>query len=135
MLQFYFLSILCNAAAGFVLFKIDEYPTSEERNFKLSFHNESFRLSLGVLSCITALLKILSVIQGDIWIIGDIIPALTGLLAGFVLVFRYYRRHSDIESEKTDKLESFFENNRKWIGIIAMAAAALHFLFPSVMLL
>jgi hypothetical protein len=135
MLQFYFLSILCNAASGYILFRNEEYPTSDDRSFKFSIHNESFRLTLGIITCVTALLKVLSVVPNDVWVIGDIVPALTGLLAGFVLVFRYYRHHSDIESEKTDKLESFFENNRKWIGIVAMAAALLHFLFPAVMLL
>lgn len=135
MLQFYFLSIVCNAVSGFVLFKNEEYPVSDDPRFKFSIQNESFRLGLGIVTCITALLKILSVVPGDMWVIGDIIPALTGLFAGFILVFRYYRHHSDIESEKTDKLESFFETNRKWIGIVTMASAALHFLFPTVMLL
>ncbi|MDR2900939.1 MAG: hypothetical protein LBV20_05425 [Treponema sp.] len=135
MLQFYFLSILCNAVAGFVLFKNEEYPVSDDPGFKFSIHNETFRLGFGVLTCLTALLKILSVVPGDIWVIGDIIPALAGLIAGFILVFAYYRHHSDIESEKSAQLESFFESNRKWIGIVAMASAVLHFLFPAVMLL
>jgi hypothetical protein len=135
MLQFYFLSILCNAAAGFVLFRNEEYPVSDDPRFRFSIHNESFRLSLGILVCVTALLKILSVVQGDIWVIGDLIPALAGILSGFILIFEYYRHHSDIESEKSEKLEIFFEKNRKWIGILAMASAALHFLFPTVMFL
>ncbi len=135
MLQFYFLSILCNFFAGFVLFKNEEYPVSDDPGFKLSLRNDFFRLCLGIAACLTAILKILSVVPGDIRVIGDIIPALAGLLAGFILVFSYYRRHSDVESEKSEKLESFFEHNRKWIGIVAMSAAVLHFLFPTVMLL
>ena len=135
MLQFYFLSILCNAAAGFVLFSNDMDPVSDDPGFKVSLHNDAFRLVLGIVCCLTAVLKILSVVPGDVVVIGDIIPALAGILAGFILIFRYYRHHSDIESEKSEKLETFFESNRKWIGILAMASAALHFLFPSVMLL
>jgi hypothetical protein len=135
MLQFYFLSILCNAAVGFVLFKDEEHPVSDDLGFKISIHNASFRLYLGIAACLTALLKILSVVSGDIPIIGDIIPAFVGILAGFVLVFEYYKHHSSLESEKSEKLELFFEKNRKWIGIAAIAAAALHFLFPTVTLL
>jgi hypothetical protein len=135
MLQFYFLSILCNAAAGFILFRNEEYPVSDDPKFKFSIYNDSFRLGVGIITCLTAVLKILSVVPGDMFIIGDIIPALTGIIAGFILVFQYYRNHSDLESEKSEKLESFFETNRKWIGIAAMIAAVLHFLFPSVMLL
>ncbi len=135
MLQFYFLSILCNAAAGFVLFRNEEYPVSDDPGFKFSIYNESFRLSLGIVTCLVGLFKILSVVPGDVRVIGDLVPALAGLLAGFVLVFEYYRNHSKIESEKSEKLENFFETNRKWIGIVAMASAVLHFLFPAVLLL
>ncbi len=135
MLQFYFLSVLCNFTAGFLIFRSEEYPVSEDSGFKFSIHNESFRLGLGIITCLTAVLKILSVVQGDIMVIGDLIPALMGLLAGFILIFAYYKHHSDIASEKSEKLESFFETNRKWIGVVTMASAVLHFLFPSVLLL
>ncbi len=135
MLQFYFLSVMCNFIAGFLLFKGEECPVSDDLTFKFSIHNEFFRFGLGIITCLTALLKILSVIQGDVIIVGDLLPALTGLLAGFILVFQYYRSRSDLESERSDKMESFFEKNRKWMGIAAMTAAVLHFLFPTVMFL
>jgi hypothetical protein len=134
MLQFYFLSVLCNALTGFVLFK-NEDPEPDEPRFRLSVRNGVFRLVLGLLTCLTAILKILSAVPGDFRIIGDLVPALLGFFAGFILVFSYYRSHSDLESEKSDQFASFFEKNQRWIGIVALSSALLHFLFPTVTLL
>ena len=87
MLQFYFLSIVCNAAAGFVLFRNEEYPVSDDPGFKFSIYNETFRMSLGVVTCLIGILKILSVVPGEVKIIGDLLPALAGILSGFILLF------------------------------------------------
>jgi hypothetical protein len=68
-------------------------------------------------------------------VVGDIIPALAGFLAGFVLVFEYYRNRSTLEPEHTEKIEQVLIHNKKWVGYFAFAAAALHFLLPSVLFL
>ncbi|MFP3043018.1 hypothetical protein LQZ19_14480 [Treponema primitia] len=136
MIQFYFLSILLNGLAGYTLVvDTGEEDTSLDSGFRLSLKNESFRLILGVLTIVMGFLKILSSVQGDVQIIGDLIPALAGFLAGFVLVFEYYRSRSTLEPEHTEKIEQLLIHNKKWIGFIALAAAALHFLFPTVLFL
>ncbi|GHU73444.1 hypothetical protein FACS189450_13240 [Spirochaetia bacterium] len=136
MIQFYFLSILFNAGAGFVLVNEGtDVENSIESSLKFSLRNETFRLVLGILTMATGLLKLLSSTQGDLPIIGDMIPAVTGLAAGFILLFGYYQGRSVIDDDKNTRLGEIVSKNRKWIGFAAMAAAALHFLFPQALLL
>jgi uncharacterized membrane-anchored protein len=140
MIQFYFLSILFNAVSGYVL-GIEQKEDSSlaagslETGLRFSFRNDTFRLILGVLTMITGLLKLLSASQGDVPVVGDLVPAVVGFGAGFTLLFEYYDKKSTLNSEKTEKLGRFLDHNKKWIGFIALASAALHFLFPSVLFL
>jgi hypothetical protein len=139
MLQFYFLSILLNALIGFFLFFEDE---SSSPLFKSEFFekNGNTRFVLGILSALTCLLKILSPIEGDVLIIGDIIPAGANFLCGFVLIFEHFRnRSSTVDSDEDSKNKNKFRlvllHNKKIIGTAAVIAAVLHFLFPKVLLL
>ena len=135
MIQFYFLSILLNALAGYTLItERDETNAGIEKFVSFSIDNEMVRLVLGIATMATGVLKILSRIQGDIPVIGDLLPALVGLVAGFILVFDYYRAKSTMDMDKADKIGTLL-NNRKWIGYIALGTAVLHFLFPTVLFL
>jgi hypothetical protein len=100
-----------------------------------SLNNETIRLVLGVLTLVSGLLKLLSSIQGDIPVIGDLGPAVFGLLAGFILVFDYYHTKTSVESEKSELVERILLKNKRWIGFVAIASAIVHFLFPSVLFL
>jgi hypothetical protein len=136
MLQFYFLSILLNGLAGYALTQnTDEDLAALDTGFRVSLRNETCRLVLGAATIITGLLKILSAIRGDVPVVGDLIPALAGILGGFILVFEYYRGRSTLEPEHTEKIEQVLIHNKRWIGYFALAAAALHFLLPSVLFL
>jgi len=133
MLQFYLLSVVMNALAGYILIRGDDGGLE----FKsIPLKDEVFRLVVGILSVITGLLKILSVTDGDVPVIGDIFPAVTGLLSGCILIFAYYRSHTSLEvPERTEKVDRLLVANKKIIGIAALIAAVLHFLFPKVLLL
>jgi hypothetical protein len=136
MIQFYFLSILFNALAGYALAKnTGDDAVNLDTGFRFSLNNETCRFILGAATILTGLLKILSSVQGDVPVIGDIVPALAGFLAGFVLVFEYYRSHSTIEPEHTEKIEQVLIHNKKWVGFFALTAAVLHFFLPSVLFL
>jgi hypothetical protein len=116
-------------------FSTDVDDIDVESKIRIPIHKETFRLILGVLTILVGLLKILSAVQGDVPVIGDLIPALVGFLAGVVLIFEYYRNHSALDPEHTEKIEQLLINNKKWIGFLALASAILHFLFPTVLLL
>jgi hypothetical protein len=136
MIQFYFLSILFNGLSGYLLIreKDREDGDTPDTVFRLSLQNETVRLVLGILTMLMGLLKILSSVQGDIPVIGDLVPALAGLGAGFVLVYEFYRSRSGTDFEISEKIEGLL-TRRRLIGIAALASAAVHFLFPQVLLL
>ncbi|MDR1597252.1 MAG: hypothetical protein LBR99_06065 [Treponema sp.] len=136
MIQFYFLSILLNGLLGYILItNPGDEDTSLDTGFRFSLKNETCRLILGILTIVIGFLKVLSAVQGDVPVIGDLVPALAGFLAGFVLVFEYYRSRSTLEPEHTEKIEHLLMHNKKWIGFLALVSAGLHFLFPSVLFL
>jgi hypothetical protein len=136
MIQFYFLSILLNGLSGYILTRnTGDDSAVQEAGFHLSIRNETFRFILGAATIVTGLLKILSSVRGDVPVVGDIVPALAGLLSGFILVFEFYRGRSSLDPEHTDKIEQVLVHNKKWVGYFALAAAALHFLLPTVLFL
>jgi hypothetical protein len=136
MIQFYFLSIFFNAVTGYILITEDEgEEKSISDHFQFSIDNDTLRMILGILSIVTGLLKLLSSVQGDVPVIGDFIPAITGFAAGFILIFEFYRKHSLVDSDKYENIDGFLLKNKKWIGFVVLAAAILHFLFPQALLL
>jgi len=124
-----------NALAGYILLKgDDDSPLVFKSGFSLK--NETFRLVLGIASALVGLMKILSVVEGDVPVIGDLFPSLTGLLAGFVLIFEYYRGRISVEiTDRVEKVDRLLVANKKIIGGAALVASVLHFLFPRVLLL
>jgi hypothetical protein len=136
MLQFYFLSVLVNALAGYILFF---GSSGDVLDFRCGFSVKTgtFRFVVGILSAFTGLFKHLSSVQGDLPIIGDIIPAAAGFLCGFILILEHYSNDSagEEEPEGRKKDSGFLVANKKLIGAVAMIAAVLHFLFPTVLLL
>ena len=135
MLPVYFLSILLNALAGYIL----AFEKEEAVNGSLSFslNNETVRLVIGGLAFVTGILKILSPVAGNVPVVGDLFPALAGIAGGFILIFDFYRSRT-ADSPLADFLEraaSLAGKNRKPCGFICMGAAALHFIFYSVIFL
>ncbi|MDR3170243.1 MAG: hypothetical protein LBU17_01300 [Treponema sp.] len=124
MVQIYFMSILFNGVAAYILIRDPG-----------AFYNDTNRLVIGVLTMVTGLLKLLSAVEGDVPVLGDMFPASAGLAAGFMLIFEYYRKKSTMDSETARKIEGFLNFNKKWIGFLVLGSAALHFLFPQALLL
>jgi uncharacterized membrane protein HdeD (DUF308 family) len=140
MIQLYFLSILFNGLSGYLFLRGDrEEKDTIENSFRFSFHNDTFRLVLGILSAITGLLKLLSPSIDNILILGDLVPALMGLFAGFILVFGYYREHRSVtnkeEDGKLEKLGGTLLKYRKGFGFILLVTALAHFIFPQALFL
>lgn len=137
MLQFYFLSVLLNAITGMILtFTDKDNPdfVSPVRMPALSY-DETFRLVVGVLTAITGFFKLLTAIQGDVPVIGDIVPALAGLAGGFTLLYEFYRLRSEVETESLPRLVRKIMSSKRYVGMACLIAAGLHFLFPNVLLL
>ena len=133
MIQIYFLSIFFNVLAGYVLVFSDD---NSEMQSGFSLSDETVRMVLGVFSMLTGILKILTPI-GGFFILGDIIPAAAGFAAGLILLIDYYKNKSTIaqESEGKPGFLTLLTDNKKIVGYIAFAAAALHFFFPRIIFL
>lgn len=137
MVQLYFLSIVFSGLAGFLfIFENMGKDDSAEGSIKPSYMSNGFRLIVGILAAIVGILKLLSPMKG-IPILGDLLPAAAGIVAGFMLIFEFYRDHSsDAGSyEKIDHFGDFFLHNKKAAGFAVLVVALLHFLFPQALFL
>jgi len=142
MVQLYLLSIILNGLTGFLLIfgdtaKDDSAAATETKGFMSFFSSWGFRLILGILAAITGILKLLSPINNKIPILGDLLPALAGLAAGFILIFGFYRENSAKTDAggKLDLIGDTFLQYKKVIGFSLLIISALHFLFPTALFL
>lgn len=139
MIQLYFLSILLNGLTGYMLIMGEGGDVdSIETSLKFSLRNSVFRLALGILAAATGVLKLLSPSMDNIPFLGDLVPAVAGIAAGFILVFGYYREHSPLAGEsegKLDRIGDTFLRYKKIAGFALLGAALLHFLFPQALFL
>ena len=135
MMQIYFLSIVFNALTGYMLVFEDEKKNPDTPGFSL--RDEKYRLILGILTVAAGVLKLLSAVNGDVRILGDLFPAAAGMVSGFILVLEYLKNNSTVVHDEPGKtnINLVLFRNRKIIGIAAIAAAILHFLFPTVLFL
>ncbi|AEE16738.1 hypothetical protein [Treponema brennaborense] len=144
MLQFYFLSVLLNMVTGLLLvFTADsteqqDTPPLQDgtaRTLTTFLDGKNFRLVLGVLTVLVGLMKLLSVVQNDVPVVGDLIPAAAGLLGGFCILLEYYMATATVEIVPAKFVETVFIKGRKFIGIFCIAAGLVHFIFPKVLFL
>lgn len=165
MMQFYFLSILLNIIAGLTLVYAESFfdrsglsetendasdemtPDAEESKDKKSsfeskvvadfgfLNDKTFRLVTGILSALVGIMKLLSTVQNDVIIIGDLFPAVAGILAGASLLFEFYSQKSNVELKLPEFLSAVFIRGRKYLGVFCIIAGVLHFVFPRVLFL
>lgn len=137
MIQIYLLSVVTNMLAGIAL----SFDGMDERLHLSSVFNRDlfeavgFRLGLGIATFTVGFFKFLSVTPGDVPVVGDLIPALCGVIQGMILLVLYYRARSDVTSPVIDSLDKIFVQNRGMFGTAGILIAVLHFIFPSVLFL
>jgi len=131
--QLYFLSIILNGLIGLLLVFGDTLEgDSATRGIRGFISSGGFRLVLGILAAIIGVLKFLLPKKGPP-ILGDMLPAVAGIAAGFILIFGFYRENSvkhDNEGN-LDRVGDALLHYKKPAGVVFLAAAALHFLFPT----
>jgi hypothetical protein len=160
MVQFYTLSVIVNLLVGLLLTTNEkEGKTTLLGKIKELFEEKGAKFSLGILSLIVGLFKILTPTAGDVAVVGDLLPAITGLSLGVVLLLDFFKASSGMPAgaknvstkvektpAKTDKttakagdtpvltgnLVSYILANRKYIGIAGIVVSILHFLMPEV---
>ena len=141
--QLYFMSVVLNGIIGFLfIFGDTGENDSVEKNMKFSFFSGGFRLILGISAALIGFLKLFLPYKdfssgSGIPILGDFLPALAGIAAGFMLLFDFYREHSTkFENDNDfDRIGNTFLRNKKIAGFVLVAVALLHFIFPQALLL
>lgn len=146
MIQFYFLSVLFNLVGGLAL-TIDSAPRRGPglEGLRAFLRDPSVSLVLGILTTVTGAFKLLTVMRGDIPVVGDFLPAVTGIGLGLTLLLERYRGSSRAEPGQSDpsqaalaratRLEGFLLDHRTSVGISGIIAGLVHFLFPMVLFL
>lgn len=137
MYQIYFLSIFFNIFAGITL-GYDKFSTNT--SFTSVFNPEFFKrlnlwVILGVGTFVVGFLKILSVSPGDVKVVGDLIPALSGMVMGFTLILGYYREKSTVSTHTVEKMDNLLLENKTAIGVTGIVSAVLHFFLHTVLFL
>lgn len=99
------------------------------------FDDLTFRLVIGILTGLVGIMKLISVVQNDVPVIGDLLPALAGIAGSICMLLEYWKQRSEGRRIVPDAIVHLFENGRKYIGVFCIVAGLLHFVFPKVLFL
>jgi hypothetical protein len=136
MVQFYLLSVIMNIVAGYALLSFEAGPKGTKFDGIRDYLKDStVRLVIGILCSTVGFFKLLTVMRGDIPVIGDFFPSLAGMAAGFTMLLEFYRSNSNVTTTTIEKLDAIFISNRRIVGIVAIASGLVHFLFANVLFL
>ena len=101
-------------------------------NEKFGFLNKNFLLILGIITFITGVFKLITPFHSKVPVFGDLIPAVAGIVSGFCLLLDYYNDVTTVPIALPEKLDSILVKSRRYVGIIVMASAVIHFLVPAI---
>jgi hypothetical protein len=134
MLQFYALSVFVNIVAGLLI--AGEGSTGEKSTIFTKLHetlsDKGVKFTLGLAALVVGLFKILTPTQGDLPVIGDLLPAASGLTTGAILLLDFFKGSSDLDTPGLEKLNSGVLAHRRYFGMGSALVGFLHFLLPNV---
>jgi hypothetical protein len=143
MSQFYLLSIVSIFLSGFVLSgdylgaKVPALGT-----FRAWLENRGAALALGRLTAVIGFLKFFVRAPNDtVPVAGDLLPAIAGLAVGATLFFEALLRKPSTpagaaqQERPVDRYAKAVLTYRIPLGIVCVAIALLHFLFPQAVIL
>ncbi len=134
MVQFYFLSIFVNFIGGLLLAGDTinrQFPGFE--SLQEFFKNSSYMLFFAILSAVAGIFKIISVFDGDVYVVGDILPALASITISIYLFNAYFVEKKGVSEPHIEKINIFIEEYKSLLGITIIVISILHFFFPDVL--
>jgi hypothetical protein len=138
--QFYLLSIFANIVAGLTLagdFLGERIPFLS--SFKNLREDRTAQIVIGAVTLVIGAVKLFLGSPGEMVLIaGDLLPALTGIALGGVLLVEAFRADVEKQSgkmEKVKKISKVVLSYRVPLGIAGVAVAFVHFLLPGVIIL
>ncbi|MGO9411298.1 MAG: hypothetical protein ACLQCB_11175 [Spirochaetia bacterium] len=137
MLQFYLLSVVANLVASLTL--AGDY-FGERMPFLKCFaearSSRSARITIGVAALVVGIIKLFVLAPGEnVIILGDFLPAVTGIILGGVLLAEINQGKVAQAGEPIRKLSHTALTYRVPVGIAGIIITFLHFLFPNMMIL
>jgi purine-cytosine permease-like protein len=136
MVQFYFLSIIFNVFAGLILAsELLQERFEGYRRIGEALQGNTLRLITGIAVGVFGVFKILSAFEGDVPVVGDLIPAAAGIVMAITLLIDRFKERGTVSSQTVEALDRVFVRRKSIIGIIGIVVAVVHFFIPSVLFL
>ena len=134
--QFYVLSILVNLLGGLILAgEVISKKTSSLDFCSNILKSGIYTLIFAIIAAVAGIFKIISVFYGDIYVIGDLLPAAASLTIAAYFFCKYLLDKKGTLEGIFETINMFIEKFKIIIGIACIIIAFLHFLFPSVPLI
>jgi hypothetical protein len=135
MVQFYALSVVANLLTGWLVGSEPGEGGGFPGQLRKLLEDNTLKFGLGLASLVIAVFKLLSPIEGDIPVVGDLLPAAAGLATGAILLLDFFAGSPALGNDTLNRLGSRLLGYRRYVGIGAAAAGLLHFLMPRVAVL
>ncbi len=135
--QLYLLSILANIVAGLTL--AGDYLGAKFAflaSFKNLRENRPAQIVIGLCAAVIGVLKLIVLSPWEtVPVAGDLLPALTGIVLGGLLLVEAFRQKVEAKGDSIEKLSKAVLSYRVPVGIAGVVIALLHFLFPGAVIL
>ena len=141
--QFYLLAVVSTVVAGLAL-SSDYLGKKSEffASFRFLRRNRSIQITAGLITAVIGVLKLIFRSPGErVAVVGDLLPALVGIILGVILIGEAFRQHpaEGPEQEKVgksvEKVTEAIMPYRVPVGIAGVVVGLVHFLFPTVLFL
>ena len=136
MLQIYFLTVLTNIIAGLTISssylstKIEGYQVFAEK-----MENRKFRVVLGSITVITGIFTLLNHSSVSMAILGDLIPAITAMTMGTILIIHYFYNEDEETNNIVKVVKDLSEKYGNILGIAGIVIGLIHFIIPTALFL
>ncbi len=137
MAQFYLLSVVSCVLTGLVLSgdylgaRVPAFAT-----FRAWLESRGAALALGLATAVIGFIKLFIRAPGDsVAVVGDLLPAVTGLAIGATLFFEALLRKPSTPERRVERYAKAVLTYRIPLGLAGVAVALLHFLFPQAVIL
>lgn len=136
MYQFYLLSVLTLVVGGLVLARRDVDAAVDRVLNRDLLEQSGFVFGLGIAAVLAGVLRLLSVTEGDVPVVGDLLPALSGVVLGAsLLTMAYEERPQHVDSPFLSTMNRVLLQPRRVTGTAFAIIGGVHFLIPGVLIL
>ena len=134
MVQFYFLSIFVNFIGGLLLAGDNinkQFPSID--SLQELFKSTSYMLIFAIVAAVAGVFKIISVFEGDVYVVGDLLPAAVSIIIAIHFFTHYFYEKKGTADVHLEQINTVVEEYKTLIGYGAIIIAILHFFFPDVL--